>query len=101
MGGGEYLARTLFVAVTAPRTLPPPACVLRLAGLARPLALKGDTSGVTLAELGDGGLVEVLGLAPGATVVIFSAASPPTDFSIGPKTGCPAQYNYFGGGLPP
>jgi len=113
-GGGDlYSAKTIFVAVTAPRTttpLAPPRCIVRLADMVRPLALTvfpggGEwraTGNVSLVELNDGGLVEVLGLGPGDTVALYSNFTQPLpSFIISPKTGCPTQYNFWGGGVTP
>ena len=75
--------------------------VIRLADMPRPLAAY-PPGAATLTELGDGGLVQVVGLAPGAGVVVYSGSmDPPESFEISPSVGCPPQYNFFGGGMYP
>ena len=75
-----------------------PPLVIRVADMPRPLAVYPEGA-AALTELGDGGLV-LVALAPSTTgVVVYSGSvDPPEFFAVEPRVGCPAQYNFFGGG---
>jgi hypothetical protein len=92
-----YRARTVFVAVES--TVGGP-CVLRIPDemMARPL--RTHPANVSVKELGDGGLVQLL-ISKGQSAAIWSGlsnAKPPALVVIA-KSGCPTQQNFWGGGV--
>ena len=89
----HYVTRTSFVAVERLASASSAAPLVVRTSMARPLA--SSPAGVTLTELGDGGLV-LVGISAGEGVAIFSAAAPPQSFDIVPAAGCPADFNHFG-----
>lgn len=92
-------SRTAFVAIEAPSSGAAAATVVVRTNMVRPLqsSAASETGGsVSIREIGDGNLVEISGLAPGATVILFSATHPVKDFSISPVAGCPADFNHWG-----
>lgn len=86
----HYVTTTDFVAV---ESTVGGRCFIRT-NMARPLTTS-DAS-VTLVELGDAGIVEVVGLPAGGGVAIYSATAPPATFAIGASAGCPADFNFWG-----
>ena len=92
-----YRARTVFVAVES--TVGGP-CVLRIPDemMARPLRV--HPVNVSVKELGDGGLVQLL-IGKGQSAAIWSGVSStkPPALVVTAKTGCPAQQNFWGGGV--
>ncbi len=100
----HYVTRAAWVGVEAP---PAGGTFVLRTDLARPLA--ASPPGAAFSELGGGeGLVQVE-LPPGGSIALFSAAAPPSDFSVAPAAGCPAEFNHWGrspsgggggGGLP-
>jgi hypothetical protein len=92
----HLVTRTALVAVEAPAAAAAGAraftVVVRTA-MRRPLAAVGADA--TVREIGDG-LVEISGLAPEATVALYSARAPPATFAFSPLAGCPAEFNYWG-----
>jgi hypothetical protein len=93
----HVVSRTALVAVEAPRAARGPFSFVARPRMERPLALRrGAGSGAALTEIGDGGLVEVSGMAPGETVAIFSERRPPASWTFSPRRGCPADFHRWG-----
>ena len=89
----HYVTRTAFLAVESPANVSPARQIIVRTSMSRPLTT--SPAGVSLTELGDGGLV-LVGLQPGQGAAIFSASLPPSSLEITPSIGCPAQYNFWG-----
>jgi hypothetical protein len=89
----HFVTRTSFVAVERLASASATAPLVLRTNMARPLAT--SPAGVSITELGDGGLV-LVGITAGEGVAIFSAAAPPASFAIEACAGCPADYNHFG-----
>ena len=92
----HYVTRTAFVAVERLADAAATAPLVLRTNMARPLAT--SPAGVSITELGDGGLV-LVGIGAGEGVAIFSAAAPPADFGIRAAAGCPQDFNHFGAPL--
>ena len=91
----HFVTRTALVAVEAPAFAASDAVVVVRTSMLRPLAVRGPP-GARITELGDGGLVEVAGLAPGETAALFSEGDPPSSFAISPVQGCQRERNFWG-----
>lgn len=89
----HFVTRTSFLAVERLASAPASAPLVVRTNMARPLA--SSPAGVTLTELGDGGLV-LVGLGAGEGAAIFSAAQPPPSFAIAPAGGCAREFNHWG-----
>lgn len=96
-GDTAYRARTVFIAVESSVGGP---CVVRIPEemMARPLRV--HPSNITVRELGDGGLVQIL-IGRGQGVAIWSGSSnaEPPKLVVTAKNGCPTQRNFWGGGV--
>jgi alpha-L-fucosidase 2 len=85
----HFVTRTDFVAVESTKG----GDVIVRTNMQRPLAV--SPVGVTIEELGDGGLVRI-GIAAGQGAALYSTAFPTPTFVVSPSMGCPADYNYWG-----
>jgi len=63
----------------------------------RPLAMEAKAKKVQFKEIGDGGLVQIIGLLPGDGATLYSTKHPTPVFSITPVTGCSSEFNGWGG----
>jgi hypothetical protein len=89
----HYVTRTSFLSVERLADVPDSDPLVVRTNMARPLAT--SPAGVTITELGDGGLV-LVGIAAGEGVAIFSAAQPPASFEVEPAGGCARDFNHWG-----